>query len=149
MDFAELITQNILTHDFKYLDEDEATEEFAEKFIKGDKKMKKKAEIKMGLSIESCKHCEMMNCAMRVMKTLQFKFSNANVGMKEEPNFRTALAFNHSTKEILINEELLMQAIIMANPGQERRKIRLISDEEFKKRRDERTGIIKGENRND
>lgn len=35
---VELIKQNILTHDFKDLDEDEATEAFIEKFIKGEPK---------------------------------------------------------------------------------------------------------------
>lgn len=40
--------------------------------------------------------------------------------------------FDRETKEILINEEMLMQAIILANPGQERRKIRIVSEEEFK-----------------
>lgn len=100
-------------------------------------------DIKMGLSIESCKECETMNCAMRCMRALQFKYSNGTTGLPEGINFRSALEFDHETKEILISEELLMQAIILANPGQERRKLRLISDDESKERRDKRTRIIK------
>ena len=51
--------------------------------------------------------------------------------MEYSVNFRSGIAFDKETEEIVINEELLMQVIMMANPGQKRRKLRLISEEEF------------------
>lgn len=48
---------------------------------------------------------------------------------------RSGLRFDRESKEILINEEALMQAIQLANPGQSHRKIRLISEEEFRNRK--------------
>lgn len=106
----------------------------------GDEKMKK---VPIGIELKKCRKCQMMNYAMRVMHALEFEYSNANIAIGEEPNFRSALEFDRYRQEILINEELLMQAIILANPGQERRRIRLITDEEFKKRKSQRTRIIK------
>ena len=78
-----------------------------------------------------CNNCKAMDAAMRVMLALQFSRSNGTEAMGVEYNFRSALAFNKCTKEIIINEEELMQAIIFANPGQKRRKLRLVSEEEF------------------
>lgn len=78
-----------------------------------------------------CKECKVMDCAMRVMKTLQFAWSNGNVGIGDEPNkFRSALKYDKNTNEILIDEEMLMDAIKLANPGQKSRRIRLISGTE-------------------
>lgn len=85
-----------------------------------------------------CVGCKVMDAAMRVMSALQFGCSNGTEAMGIEFNFRSALAFDRYTQEIIINEEELMQAIIFANPGQKRRKLRLVSEEEFeqyKKRR--------------
>ena len=89
------------------------------------------AEAKMGISIRSCEECEAMNCAIRVMRTLQFKHSNGTQNMEYSVNFRSGIAFDRESEEIVINEELLIQAIMMANPGQKRRKLRLVSEEEF------------------
>lgn len=105
--------------------------------------MRVKKTIKVGFSMKACKECEIMECAMRVMKTLQFMYSNGTTGIDGHVNFRSALEFDRWTNEILINEELLMQAIILANPGQERSRIRLITDEEFKRIRNRKTRIIK------
>lgn len=99
--------------------------------------------IEYGIGIHSCSECETMNSAIRCMRTLQFMYSNGNVGLKDGVNFRSALEFDREKQEILVNEELLMQAIILANPGQEHRKIRLISNEEFKERRNKRHRILK------
>lgn len=78
-----------------------------------------------------CNGCKVMDAAMRVMSALQFSHSNGTEAMGIEFNFCSALAFDKSTKEIVINEEELMQAIIFANPGQKRRRLRLVSEEEF------------------
>lgn len=88
---------------------------------------------KLGLSIKSCCECETMNCAIRVMRALQFRHSNGYTGIVNKTNFRSAISFDNITQEIVISEELLMQAIILANPGQRRRRIRLISESEFTK----------------
>ncbi len=85
----------------------------------------------MGISVRNCEECETMNCAIRVMRTLQFMRSNGTGRLEYEVNFRTGVAFDRETEEIVINEELLMQAIMMANPGQKKKKLRLISEEEF------------------
>lgn len=99
--------------------------------------------IEYGIGIHSCSECEIMNSAIRCMRTLQFMRSNGTAGLKDGINFRSALEFDRENQEILINEELLMQAIIFANPGQEHRKIRLVSNEEFKERRYQRCRNIK------
>lgn len=90
-------------------------------------------EAKMGISIKNCNECETMNCAIRVMRALQFQRSNGYTGITKEINFRSAISFDNTSQEIVINEELLMQAIMLANPGQKRRRIRLISESEFTK----------------
>lgn len=80
---------------------------------------------------KKCRECKVMDCAMRVMKTLQFTRSNGNVGIGDKSNkFRSALKYNENTNEILIDEEMLMDAIKLANPGQKSRRIRLISGTE-------------------
>lgn len=90
-------------------------------------------DVRMGISIKSCEECETMNCAMRAMRALQFRYSNGYTGITKEPNFRNAISFDKEAQEIVVNEELLMQAIILANPGQKKRRIRLVSEEEFEK----------------
>lgn len=88
-------------------------------------------DISLGISIKSCGECETMNCAIRVMRTLQFRHSNGYTGTTKETNFRNAISFDKEAQEIVVNEELLMQAIILANPGQKKRRIRLVSEKEF------------------
>ncbi|WP_283683423.1 hypothetical protein [Parablautia sp. Marseille-Q6255] len=88
---------------------------------------------RIGISIRGCEECETMNCAIRVMRALQFRRSNGYTGITKELNYRNAIAFDEEKDEIVINEELLMQAIIFANPGQERKGIRLVSESEFRK----------------
>lgn len=78
-----------------------------------------------------CEGCKVMDAAMRVMAALQFGFSNGTNALGMTRNFRSALRYDSSTQEIVINEEELMQAIIFANPGQKRRKLRLVSENEF------------------
>lgn len=97
-----------------------------------------------GIEIHSCSECEIMNSAIRCMRSLQFLRSNGTKSLADGTNFRSALEFDKEKQEILINEELLMQAIIFANPGQEQRKIRLISNEEFKEIRNSRSRNING-----
>ena len=80
-----------------------------------------------------CKECKLMDAAMRVMSALQFRHSDGVEAMGQEVNFHSAIAFDRDTQEIVINEELLMQAIIFANPGQKRRKIRLVPEEVFER----------------
>jgi len=89
--------------------------------------------IGLEVSIKNCGECETMNCAIRVMRALQFRYRNGYTGITKEVNYRNAIAFDKEKDEIVINEELLMQAIIFANPGQERKGIRLVSESEFKK----------------
>lgn len=88
-------------------------------------------EARLGISINTCTECETMNTAIRVMRALQFFYNNETTSLRYEVNFRTAIGYDNETEEIVIDEELLMQAIIMANPGQERKKIRLVSHEEY------------------
>lgn len=78
-----------------------------------------------------CDGCKVMDAAMRVMSALQFNFSNGTEALGMTKNFRSALRYNSITQEIVINEEELMQAIIFANPGQKKRKLRLVSEAEF------------------
>lgn len=117
------------------MEEKKTAEELAEKY-RSDFEIedsRKKIEAKLGISIRGCRECETMNCAMRCMRALQFRHSNGNVGLTGEVNFRNAISFDHSTQEIIVSEELLMQAIMIANPGQKRRRIRLASESEFEK----------------
>lgn len=41
----------------------------------------KAEQITLGVNVQRCKECENMNYAMRVMKALQFRRSNANIGI--------------------------------------------------------------------
>lgn len=78
-----------------------------------------------------CDGCKVMDAAMRVMSALQFRYSNGAEALGINVNFRSALRYDSSAQEIVINEEELMQAIIFANPGQKKRKLRLVSEAEF------------------
>ena len=87
-----------------------------------------------------CEGCKVMDAAMRVMSALQFRHSNGTKALGTIGNYRSALRYDHVNQEIDINEEELMQAIIFANPGQKRRKLKLVSEEEFEElnKRDKR-----------
>lgn len=87
-------------------------------------------EVEFGISLTNCSVCETMNSAMRVLKALQFAYGNT--GIVNEVNYRSAIGYDKEKDEIVLNEELLMQAIITANPGQEKKKLRLVSNEEHR-----------------
>ena len=91
-------------------------------------------EARLGISIRTCEECETMNTAIRIMRALQFFYNNETTALRGEVNFRTAIGYDQETKVIVIDEELLMQAIIMANPGQEKGKLRLVSHEEYQEK---------------
>lgn len=86
--------------------------------------------VAFGISINNCRVCETMNSAMRVLRALQFVYGNT--GIVNEVNYRSAIGYDEEKDEIVLNEELIMQAIIIANPGQEKKKLRIVSNEEHK-----------------
>lgn len=88
--------------------------------------------VAFGISINNCRVCETMDSAMRVLRALQFSQSNGTFALMDGINYRSAIGYDKEADEIVINEELLMEAIILANPGQERKKLRLVSYDEHK-----------------
>ncbi|BBK76902.1 hypothetical protein [Clostridium butyricum] len=73
-----------------------------------------------------CSKCKELNIAFEIMHTLQW------TGVD---NYLSALLFDKDTKTILIDEESLMRAISIANPKQPIRKLKLISNEEYRELR--------------
>jgi len=63
-----------------------------------------------------------------------------------ECNYLTGLSYDYNTQQILVNKDMLMRAIQLANPGQKFRDIRLITNEEFKQFQDRYPKPIKKEN---
>lgn len=70
------------------------------------------------------------NCGMRMAKDVlnMFTWSNGRI------NF--FMGYDKSAEEILINEQALLRAIVIANPMQKPRAIKLVSADEMRKRRD-------------
>nr|DAS81919.1 MAG TPA: hypothetical protein [Caudoviricetes sp.] len=84
--------------------------------------MEEKVNIKIGL--KRCEECVEENKLFEILKILQWRGND---------NYLSALAFDEEAREILVNEDSLMRAIQMANPGQQYRGIKLIKGDEFQK----------------
>lgn len=80
-------------------------------------------EGRMNISIKDCSECKEENRLFEIQKILQWR---------SDGNYLSALAYDKKTNEILVNEDSLMRAIQLANPGQAFRKLRLVSHEEYK-----------------
>ena len=97
-----------------------------------------KIEIKNAGWRMNCESCRVMDVAMQIMTMLQFPRSNGTLAVGIDPlentNLRSIIRSDRETKDIIINEDELMRAIMLANPGQKPRKLKLISAEEFETR---------------
>lgn len=83
-----------------------------------------------GMAIKSCRECREENRLFEILKILQWR---------ADGNYLSALAYDRETDQILVNKDSLMRAIQLANPGQKYRDIRIISHEEYRKRKDYRS----------
>ncbi len=84
-------------------------------------------EDRMNISIKNCSECREENRLFEIKKILQWR---------SDGNYLSALAYDKKSKEILVNEDSLMRAIQLANPGQAFRKLRLVPHEEYKNTQD-------------
>jgi len=76
--------------------------------------------LKVGVTVTSCDKCDKLNKAIDIMS--QFGWQNYG-----------AIAYDKNTQEILLVEEQIMRIIQMVNPVQGVRKLRLISQDEYRK----------------
>lgn len=75
----------------------------------------------INVGIQACSECNKHNKAMEIYNHIQWREDEHNLFMK----------FDKEAGEILINEDLLMHFIKMANPTQQVRKLRLVSLSDF------------------
>ena len=75
------------------------------------------------MALKSCQECKDENKLFDIARILQWRGHN---------NYLSALGYDRETEEILNDEDRLMLAIQMANPGQAHRKLKLITHEERK-----------------
>ncbi len=73
--------------------------------------------INFGIALTGCKECERLHVAMRILRCLSWRGDRVNLC--------SAIRFDRDTDEIVVNEHRLLEAIMLANPGQEPRRIRL------------------------
>jgi len=91
------------------------------KIFKNKRKARDKIEVKLGFNLCSCQDCEKHNLAMLAYNALKW--------WGHEVNWESLLKFDRETQEILIDEKGLMRLIMLINPTQKERKIKLIGGE--------------------
>lgn len=74
-------------------------------------------------AVKSCEDCQKENRMFEIIRILQWRGNG---------NYLSALSYDKNTKQILVNEDALMRAIQLANPGQAYRKIKLITHNDHK-----------------
>lgn len=74
-------------------------------------------------AVKSCEDCQKENRMFEIIRILQWR---------GDGNYLPALSYDKNTKQILVNEDALMRAIQLANPGQAYRKIKLITHNDHK-----------------
>lgn len=74
-------------------------------------------------AVKSCEDCQKENRMFEIIRILQWRGTG---------NYLSALSYDKNTKQILVNEDALMRAIQLANPGQAYRKIKLITHNDHK-----------------
>lgn len=95
-----------------------------EEINKNVREMNKNLYVQLNLISKS--HQASDSKMLEVYKTLQFK---------NHDNYLSALKYDDKTQEILIDEDSLMRAIMIANEYQVPRKLKLISRDEMKSKR--------------
>lgn len=81
-----------------------------------------KNDITIGINAVSCKDCEKLNKGTEIYKQLCWH----NDGDKS-----MLLSYDKSTETILVNEDMLMHLIQLANPIEKKRNIKLVCQDYF------------------
>ncbi|MEN6349324.1 MAG: hypothetical protein ABFD08_08025 [Syntrophomonas sp.] len=87
------------------------------------KGLMKGLEVSVGCAITFCKDCERNNKAIEIANMFEWPTS-----------LNSVITYDRENQEILLVKERVMHIIQMINPVQQARKIRLISEEEWKER---------------
>jgi hypothetical protein len=83
------------------------------------RRFKKRAGIKVGIQVTTCKDCDKYNKAIEI-----YDLFNWQIAFK-------AIGYDKEKEEILLAEEQVLRIVQMVNPGQLPHRIRLVSQAEI------------------
>lgn len=78
----------------------------------------KASKLQVRVGIMQCSKCETLNIAMRIMEALRWRNG-------PKASCESILRFDNEAREIIVDEPGLLRLIQLANPAQEKRRIRL------------------------